>query len=155
LSELKNLFRRGVITIIVALLVGSVHIMPPAAAQSQNGIVVDHTSVALFEEIPEQYIEAAANMRMLFIDRSVGGNINDGLTCLGYASDEVAPSHCKRYEHVDPAFSVSPSEVDASSGRISRASPIGKAIIGKVQGDVVEVTVPVGKLRYKIIKIGS
>jgi transcription elongation factor GreA len=49
---------------------------------------------------------------------------------------------------------VSPSEVDAASGRISRASPIGKAIIGKSQGDVVEVTVPVGKLRYKIIKIG-
>ena len=50
---------------------------------------------------------------------------------------------------------VSPSEVDAASGRISGASPIGKAIAGKVQGDVVEVTVPAGKLRYKIIKIGS
>ncbi len=49
---------------------------------------------------------------------------------------------------------VSPSEVDAASGRISGASPIGKAIVGKVQGDVVEVTVPAGKLRYKIIKIG-
>ena len=49
---------------------------------------------------------------------------------------------------------VSPSEVDAASGRISGASPIGKAIIGKVQGDVVEVTVPAGKQRYKIINIG-
>jgi transcription elongation factor GreA len=49
---------------------------------------------------------------------------------------------------------VSPSEVDAASGRISGASPIGKAIVGKAQGDVVEVTVPAGKLRYKIMKIG-
>ena len=50
---------------------------------------------------------------------------------------------------------VSPSEVDAASGRISGASPIGKAIVGKVQGNVVEITVPAGKLRYKIMKIGN
>ena len=50
---------------------------------------------------------------------------------------------------------VSPSEVDAASGRISGASPIGKAIIGQARGDVVEITVPVGKLRYKILRIGD
>ncbi len=50
---------------------------------------------------------------------------------------------------------VSPNEVDAASGKISGASPIGKAIVGRGQGDIVEVTVPVGKLRYKIIKIGD
>ena len=50
---------------------------------------------------------------------------------------------------------VSPTEVDAASGRISGASPIGKAVVGKIQGDMVEVTVPAGKLRYKIIKIGD
>jgi len=50
---------------------------------------------------------------------------------------------------------VSPNEVDAASGRISGASPIGKTIVGRVQGDIVEVIVPVGKLRYKIIKIGD
>jgi transcription elongation factor GreA len=50
---------------------------------------------------------------------------------------------------------VSPSEVDVTSGRISGASPIGKAIVGKARGDVVEVTVPAGKLRYRIVKIGG
>jgi transcription elongation factor GreA len=50
---------------------------------------------------------------------------------------------------------VSPNEVDAASGRISGASPIGRAIVGRVQGDIVEVTVPVGKLRYKILRIGG
>jgi transcription elongation factor GreA len=50
---------------------------------------------------------------------------------------------------------VSPSEVDAASGRISGASPIGKAVVGKLQGDVVEVAVPAGKLRYKILRIGD
>lgn len=77
-------------------------------------IVVDHTSVALFEQIPDEYIEAAATLDMFFMDRSVGGNINDGLSCLNYVSDEAAPSHCKRYEHVDPVFSVDPSEVNWS-----------------------------------------
>lgn len=50
---------------------------------------------------------------------------------------------------------VSPREVDAASGKISAASPIGRAIVGKVQGDTVAVTVPAGKLRYKILKIGG
>jgi len=50
---------------------------------------------------------------------------------------------------------VSPTEVDVTSGKISGASPIGRAIVGKVQGDVVEVTVPAGKLRYKILRIGG
>ena len=45
---------------------------------------------------------------------------------------------------------VSPEEVDPTRGRISMVSPIGKAIIGKSQGEVVEVTAPVGKLNYQI-----
>lgn len=50
---------------------------------------------------------------------------------------------------------VSPREVDAASGKISAASPIGRAIVGKVQGDMVAVTVPAGKLRYKVLKVGG
>jgi transcription elongation factor GreA len=48
---------------------------------------------------------------------------------------------------------VSPREVDATGGKISGASPIGKAAIGKGQGEVVEVDVPAGKLRYQIKQI--
>ena len=48
---------------------------------------------------------------------------------------------------------VSPREVDPASGRISSASPVGKATIGKTQGNTVEVTVPAGKLRYQIKQI--
>ncbi len=48
---------------------------------------------------------------MLFVDRSVGGNISDGLSCLSVPW-ESAPNHCKRWEHTgDAAFSVDPSEV--------------------------------------------
>jgi len=45
---------------------------------------------------------------------------------------------------------VSPRETDPIRGKISSASPIGKAIIGRGEGEVVEMTVPAGKLRYQI-----
>ncbi len=45
---------------------------------------------------------------------------------------------------------VSPREVDPVQGRISSVSPIGKAIIGQHQGDVVGVATPAGRLRYQI-----
>jgi len=48
---------------------------------------------------------------------------------------------------------VSPKEVDPTRGKISSVSPIGKAVIGRGQGEVVEVTAPAGKLRYQIKQI--
>ncbi len=48
---------------------------------------------------------------------------------------------------------VSPKEVDPAKGRISSVSPIGKAIIGREQGDTVEVVTPAGKLRYQLKQV--
>ena len=48
---------------------------------------------------------------------------------------------------------VSPEESDFEANKISVTSPIGKALLGKKPGDSVEVTVPVGKLRYEILDI--
>ena len=48
---------------------------------------------------------------------------------------------------------ISPKEVDPTEGKISIASPIGKAIIGRSQGDIVEVAAPVGRLHYQIKQI--
>jgi len=48
---------------------------------------------------------------------------------------------------------VNPKEVDSIKGKISIASPIGRAIIGRSQGEVVEVTAPAGKLSYQIKQI--
>lgn len=90
-----------------------VALVSPRAVQAL-GVVVDHTSLPLFEQIPESYLTAAANLTMMFADRSVGANIDDGLTCLANASDEAAPTSCKRYTHVVPEFSSPPSEVNWS-----------------------------------------
>jgi transcription elongation factor GreA len=49
---------------------------------------------------------------------------------------------------------VSPKEVDPDRGRISGSSPLGRAIVGRGRGEVIEITVPVGKLRYRIERVG-
>lgn len=48
---------------------------------------------------------------------------------------------------------VSPQEADFEKNKMSVSSPIGKALLGKVVGDVVEITVPAGKLIYEILDI--
>jgi len=48
---------------------------------------------------------------------------------------------------------VDPREVDPSRGKISIASPLGKALLGHQGGQVVEITAPAGKLRYRILRI--
>lgn len=96
---------------------------PSKVSRATAPIVVDHTSVALFESIPETYLTAAHNLNMLWLDQSVGGNIDDGLVCLSYASDEAAPSRCKKYTHQVPAYSVPPSEVNwAHPGGYNRSN---------------------------------
>ena len=49
---------------------------------------------------------------------------------------------------------VDPKEVDPTQGKISIASPLGKALIGRGEGEIAEVTVPAGKLRYQIKRVG-
>ena len=48
---------------------------------------------------------------------------------------------------------VHPREVDPTKGKISGVSPIGKAIIGRGEGEIVEVVVPAGTMRYQIKKV--
>lgn len=44
-------------------------------------------------------------------------------------------------------------ESDISKGFLSNESPIGSALIGKRVNDEVEIKVPAGKIRYKVLKI--
>ncbi len=48
---------------------------------------------------------------------------------------------------------VGPYEADAKRGRISYASPLGRALIGRRANDEVEVTVPSGDRCYLVKKI--
>ena len=48
---------------------------------------------------------------------------------------------------------VSPEESNYEECKISVTSPIGKALLGKTKGEVVEIRVPAGILQYKILDI--
>jgi len=42
---------------------------------------------------------------------------------------------------------------DITKNKISTTSPIGRGLMGRTEGDEVEVTTPSGKRRFEIIKL--
>src|SRR5690606_34862496 len=48
---------------------------------------------------------------------------------------------------------VAESEADLKSGKISVNSPIGKGLLGKSVGDVAEIQVPNGVMKFDIVEI--
>ncbi len=50
-------------------------------------------------------------------------------------------------------FLVSESEANLKEGKLSVNTPIAKGLIGKKVGDVVDITVPSGKMQFEIIDI--
>lgn len=48
---------------------------------------------------------------------------------------------------------VAESEADLKTGKISVTSPIGKGLLGKSVGDLAEVVVPNGVLKFEILEI--
>jgi transcription elongation factor GreA len=73
---------------------------------------------------------------------ALNSGVGDSIILTDLASGEEL-----RYMIVDPR------EVDPSRGKISIASPLGKALLGRQGGQVVEITAPAGKLRYRILRI--
>ena len=66
-------------------------------------------------------------------------SIGDSIVVCELASGEEC-----RYMIVDPR------EVNIAKGKISIASPLGKALLGRCDGETVEITAPAGKLQYQI-----
>jgi transcription elongation factor GreA len=48
---------------------------------------------------------------------------------------------------------VSPGEEDYENNKILTNSPIGQGLLGKKKGDVAEIKVPMGVLRYEVLEI--
>ena len=48
---------------------------------------------------------------------------------------------------------VGPDEADARSGRLSVESPLGRALLGREEGDVVEVERPRGRTEYTVTQV--
>ena len=50
-------------------------------------------------------------------------------------------------------YLVAESEADLKTGKISVTSPIGKGLLGKSVGQIAEITVPNGTLKFEILEI--
>ena len=48
---------------------------------------------------------------------------------------------------------VGSTEANSLEGKISNESPVGKALIGAHTGDVVDVEMPMGIMKYKVLEI--
>lgn len=50
---------------------------------------------------------------------------------------------------------VMPEDADVEQGLISTASPIGRALLNKEEGDEVRVTTPSGSRRFELVKLST
>jgi transcription elongation factor GreA len=74
-----------------------------------------------------------------------GGRVHLGSKVSVEGADE--PGDVIVYEIVGTA------EADPSAGRLSNASPVGRALIGRSVGDTVGVATPRGEIRYRIVAV--
>jgi transcription elongation factor GreA len=78
----------------------------------------------------------------VIVSKKIGGTINLGST------------FTVLYEGREKTFQlVGATEANPLEGKISNESPIGKAFIGKGEGEEVKVDVPSGVVEYKVVKI--
>ncbi|MFA5713578.1 MAG: transcription elongation factor GreA [Bacteroidales bacterium] len=50
---------------------------------------------------------------------------------------------------------VGETEANLQEGKLAAATPIGKALIGKSKGEIVEVQVPSGLVKYQVLEISK
>jgi transcription elongation factor GreA len=48
---------------------------------------------------------------------------------------------------------VAEDEADFASGKISISSPVGRALLGKEKDEIVNIKIPAGVLKYKVVEI--
>ncbi len=74
---------------------------------------------------------------------------NDGKV---YILSTVRLRNCKTGSIVEYTL-VSPEEADFQQNKLSVASPLGKALLGKQAGDRVRIHVPAGEMEYEIVEV--
>lgn len=73
----------------------------------------------------------------------------NGVVSLGDTVQLVDPESGEESEYTI----VGTAEADPTENKISNESPVGKAILGQKAGDVIEVSVPAGVIKFKVVNI--
>lgn len=84
------------------------------------------------------------NAKIVSEDQLTGEHVNLGLT--------VRIKNQKTGKQAKYTI-VGITDADPFSGKISNESPVGKALLGRAKGDVVEIETEAGMLYYKIMEI--
>ncbi len=128
--------------------------------QRSQELVVDIQSAAADKDFRENAPLAAAREERGHVEGRVK-ELEETLKAATIIDEKKEPTHKSGVgDNIvlsDPASGqelrymiVDPREVDPFKGKISIASPLGKALLGRKEGDVVEINAPAGKLRYQI-----
>jgi transcription elongation factor GreA len=104
---------------------------PLHAAKEQQGMV----------EARIRELEADLNSAVVSTDKGDGERVSLGSTI---TLRDLSHNEDLRYTLVDTR------ESSPARGKLSVASPTGKALMGRAQGDIIEVKAPAGMLRYRI-----
>lgn len=78
------------------LIKGALYKQQVHAQTANKKIIVDYSARDLFDKIPANYINIAANLRYLQLHVSVGGNIDQGLNCL-QGTHSQSKTYCPEY----------------------------------------------------------
>lgn len=89
----------------------------------------------------EELEEIFRNVKIIVDERS-GGVISLGSKVKLHIDGDMEEFHI-----------VGAPEADPKQRKISHESPLGKALLGKKVGDIVEIDAPLGKVKYKIVAI--
>lgn len=107
---------------------------------------------AEFEAIKNEqsFIEGRINEieRMLAVSRIADDSPHSGEIAIGSTITVQEDG-----EEEESYVIVGAAEANLESGKISYESPIGRAVMGHQNGDVVEVTAPAGAFRLKIVDV--
>jgi len=100
----------------------------------------------------QSFLEAKINELETAINRSEVIEIDKGQTERIFFGKTVDLTNIDTNQNVIYQL-VGPYESDPEAGRISVTSPLGKALIGKEEGDTVRVKTPAGAQEFQILEI--
>ena len=132
--------------------------------KEERPVVIEAIATAReFGDLSENAEYAAAKERQMHLEKRIAG-IHEKLTRSEIIDESQIPKD-KAYLGATVTLKdektgnevtymlVSTDEDDFSENKISTESPVGKAMLGKKVGEIVEATVPAGSLKYEIIAI--
>lgn len=112
----------------------------------------DLSENAEYSEAKRQQAENESKIAMLESIIKNSKVVDDSASTDGFV--KIGSSVGVKFNNKEVTFHiVGASEADPSNFKISNESPIGKALIGKKEGDVAKVETPSGAMKYSILSV--